>query len=96
MRCAAPSVDEDPERQVALQLGRAAGEHGAAARVGALDQLGQQARLADAGLAFEHQRRTLAATERAERTVDDLEFGGTTDQGVVGDPGHAGQAQGRA
>jgi hypothetical protein len=89
-------VDEDPEREVALELGCAAGEHGAAACVGALDQLGQQPCLADAGFTFERQRRDLAATERAERTVDDLEFGGTSDEGVVGDAGHARQAQGRA
>ena len=57
-------VDEDPERQVALELGRAARQHQAAAVVGHRLELGQQPRLADAGLAHELDRARLAL-ERA-------------------------------
>ena len=43
-------IDEDPEWQVGLQLGSAPGEHDLRARVGALAELGQPPRLADAGI----------------------------------------------
>ena len=44
-------VDEDPERQVALELGGGAGEHELAALVRAAGELGEQACLADTRLA---------------------------------------------
>ena len=56
-------VDEDPERQVALELGRAARQHEAAAVVGHRLELRQQPRLADARLAHELDR-ARAALER--------------------------------
>ena len=80
-------VDEDPERQVALQLGRAAAEDRAAAGVGALGQLGQQAGLADPRLALDHERSRPTVAQLAEGAIDRFQFGGAPDE-VVGDLGH--------
>ena len=62
-------VDEQPERQVALELRRAAGEHQHAAGVGALAQLGEQPALADPGLTDDLDGKEAAAAESVERSV---------------------------
>ena len=54
-------VDPDAERQVALELGRRAGEHEVAALLGAAAQLGEQPRLADARLALDRDARLRAS-----------------------------------
>jgi hypothetical protein len=69
-------VDEDPERQVALQLGRAAAEDGAPARVRALGQLGQQAGLADPRLALDDERNRPPVAQLAEGAIDRVQLGG--------------------
>ena len=73
-------VDEDPERQLALQLGRAAGEHDVAQRLGALAELAEQARLADPRLAHERERAGASAREVVEHVGHDLELCGPPDQ----------------
>ena len=80
-------VDEDPERQVALQLGCAAAQNDAAAGVGALGELGQQAGLADPRLALDRERHRPTVAQLAERAIDCVQFGGTPDK-WVGDLGH--------
>ena len=47
------SVDPDAERQIALELRRRTRQHEPATFLGAIAQLGEQARLADAGLALD-------------------------------------------
>ena len=76
-------VDEDPERQVALELGRAAAEHEAPAGGRARLQLAQQPRLADARLALDQQRRRFPALERVERAVDGIQLGVAPDETLV-------------
>ncbi len=73
-------VDEDPERQLVLELRRAAGQHEATAPVGDPPELGEQPRLADPGLALEHlQRRGPPALQLAERRVDRAQLSSATD-----------------
>ena len=76
-------VDEDPERQVALELGRAAVQDDAATGGRARVQLRQQPRLADARLALDQQRRRLAALERVEREVDGIQLSGAPYEALV-------------
>jgi hypothetical protein len=80
-------VDEHPEREVLLELGRAAAEDGAAAVVRPRGQLRQQPGLADPGLALDHQRRSPAVTQLLERAIDRPQLGGAPDE-MVGDSGH--------
>ena len=80
-------VDENPERQVTLQLGGAAAEDRASTPVGALGQLGQQAGLADPGLALDHERSGPTVAQLAEGTIDRFQFGGAPNE-VVRDLGH--------
>ena len=80
-------VDEDPERQVALELGGAPREDGAAAGVGAPAQLGQQPGLADPRLALDRERGGPAIPQLAEGAIDRLQFGGAPDE-MLGDFGH--------
>ena len=61
-------VHEEPERQLALELRRAAREHQPAAPVGAARQLGEQPRLADPRLALELER-SRAVPARARRAT---------------------------
>ena len=61
-------VDEDPERQIPLELRRGPGEDELPARVGALRELGEQAGLADAGLADELDRGGEALLEFREES----------------------------
>ena len=58
-------VDEDPERQVELELARPALEDEVSACVCAGGQLGEKARLTDSGLADELERRRSARSESA-------------------------------
>ena len=73
-------VDEDPERQIPLELRRGAGEDELTAPVGALRELGEQARLADAGLADELDRAGEALLEICEQLVERVELRGTPDE----------------
>ena len=50
------------------------------ARVGPGGELGEQARLADPGLADEHDRRRAALVELGEEPVERAELGGTSDE----------------
>ncbi len=73
-------VDEDPERQIALELRRGAGEHQVAAPVGARGELGEQARLADARLPDELDRAGEALLEIRQDLVEHVELRGTPDE----------------
>ena len=66
-RAALERVDDRHERDVVLELGRAALEHDEALRRGALAQLGQQPRLADARLAADDEQAPPAARHGVER-----------------------------
>ena len=63
-------VGDEPERHVALVLGRPAVQHGEPGRGGALRRGGEQRALADARLAEQRERRGLGA--RGDRGVDRL------------------------
>ena len=75
-------VDDRHQRDVVLELGRAALEHDEALRRGALAQLGQQPRLADARLATGDEQAPLAARHGVERPRDRLELRITAEQAV--------------
>jgi hypothetical protein len=87
-------IDEDPERQIAIELGPAAGEHGAPPRVGPQGQLGQEARLADPRLALDDQARRIAIADDAERIVDTRHLGGAPNE-VIADRCHRADAAAR-
>jgi hypothetical protein len=55
-----------------------------AAVVGPARELGEQPRLADAGLAFELQRRRVAVSERSERGFDRAQLGRSPDEVLEG------------
>ena len=76
-------VDEDAERQVALELGRAAGQDEAALGVGARLELGQQPGLAHPRLA-EHLDRDEPAAGALQRRVQRFELGAAPDQRLSG------------
>ena len=80
-------VDEHPERQVALQLGGAPGEHELPPLVRARGQLAEQAGLADPGLADQFQGSRAAPPEPVERLVERRQLGGAPDE-VLGKRGH--------
>ena len=63
-------VDEDPEREVLLELGRRAFEHEMTARVGPRGELGEQAALADPRRSDHLDRARRPALERRERLVE--------------------------
>ena len=73
-------VDEDPERQIPLELRRGACEDELTAPVDALRELGEQAGLADAGLADELDRAREALLEIGEQLVERVELRGTPDE----------------
>src|SRR5215203_1448389 len=73
-------VDEDGERQVALELRRAARQDEQAAPVRARAQLGQQAGLADAWFPRQLERARTSVLELDERLLQQAEFGGAPDE----------------
>ena len=77
-------IDEDPERQVALELGRGAGEHELAARFGAIGELGQQPGLADAGLADDRDCGGGAVVQCLEEPLEGVELGGAAHEQLEG------------
>ena len=80
-------VHEDRERQVALELGRRAGEHEVPRASGASGELGQQAGLADSRLADEQDRGRAALVELGQRPIERAQLLGAPDE-VVGLQGH--------
>ena len=73
-------IDEDPERQVELELAGPPREHEVPARVGTGRQLGEEARLADSRLADQLERRGLSLAELSEETVDRAELRRSADE----------------
>ena len=62
-------VDEDPERQITLELRGGSGEDELLASVGAGGELGEQPRLADTGLAHDFDRRGQPAVELGKGVI---------------------------
>jgi hypothetical protein len=80
-------VDEQPVRQVILELRRAALEDEHATDVGKLAQLGEQAGLADARLARQHHGRGVAVGQSVQRIGERRDLGVAVDEvrcGTVG------------
>jgi branched-chain amino acid transport system ATP-binding protein len=73
-------VHENPEGQVALELGGGAAQNEGAALVGAHAELGQQAGLADSRLAHELHGRRTPALEIREKAVERAELFGSADE----------------
>ncbi len=73
-------VDEDPERQVELELTGPAGEDEVRACVCTGGELGEEARLADSRLADQLERRGVSPADPGEETVDRAELGRTADE----------------
>ena len=73
-------VDEDPERQVELELAGPAREDEVRACVCAGGQLGEEARLADSRLADELERRGSPLADLGEETVDRAELRSAADE----------------
>ena len=67
-------VDPHSERQLALELGRAARQHHVPGGLGAVAQLAQEPRLADARLPAEHEPAAPAAAQPPERRPDRREL----------------------
>ncbi len=63
-------VDPDPERHFELQLRATAHEHGVPALGGALGELAEQPRLADPGLAADHQEAGARTAQAVQRGID--------------------------
>ena len=80
-------IDEDPEGQVALELRCRPGEHEMAAGIRSGIELCEEARLADAGLSHESNRRSLARIELGEELVERTELLGAPDE-VLGKNRH--------
>ena len=76
-------VDPDRERQLALQLGSAAHEHGVPALGGALGELPEQPRLADPRLAADHQPAGAAGAEAVQRRVHRRQLLAAPDKSLV-------------
>ncbi len=72
-------IDEDPERQVGLELGRAARQDQAALRVGAGLERAQQPRLADPRLAGDRDG-SEAAPGRVQRLIKRRQLGAAPDE----------------
>jgi hypothetical protein len=67
-------VHEQPERQIALQLGRPTLQDQAIALVGSLAQRGQESRLSDARLAREREHRRGPALELLQQLVEERQL----------------------
>jgi hypothetical protein len=76
-------VDEQPERQVLLELRGACGQHQHAARVGTRTQLGQQPALADAGLAGQQHDRRPSRGEPAQHLAERVQLGDPADRAAT-------------
>ena len=79
-------VHEHPEGQVALELGRPPRQHQGPSGVGAGAQLGQQARLADTGLARQFDGGRDASAQVVQGAVEDPELRGSADDLMDGSP----------
>ena len=73
-------VDEDPERQVELELTGPARKDEVRARVCTGGELGEEARLADPWLADELERRGMSPANLGEETVDRVELRRAADE----------------
>jgi hypothetical protein len=73
-------VDHDGERELALELRRAAREHEVVAAGSERLELAEQARLADTGLADERQHRRRAPSEALERALNPSHLGIPADE----------------
>src|SRR5207249_23728 len=73
-------VDEHPERQVALELGRAPRENDVAARVRPRGEFGEEAGLANARLADQFKRCGLPPVQVIEEIVERAELLGAADE----------------
>jgi hypothetical protein len=80
-------IDEDRERQVALELGGRAREDEVVSGIGANRQLGQEARLADARLADEQDRGRATLIELGQDSIQRAQLLRAPDE-VVGSQGH--------
>ena len=67
-------VDEDPERQVELELPGPPREDEVPACVGTRSKLAEKARLADSGLPDQLERRGLSPGDLGEKTVDRVDL----------------------
>jgi hypothetical protein len=76
-------VDPDAERELALELHAAAGEHQVPARLGLLDERGEQPRLADPGLACDREPTRTPEPQPCERGGERRPFAPTTDNPVA-------------
>jgi hypothetical protein len=63
-------IDEDPERQVELELPSSPREDEVPACVGTGSKLGKEARLADPGLPDQLERRRFSPSDLGEKAVD--------------------------
>jgi hypothetical protein len=73
-------VDEQPERQLALELGGAPGQHELPALVGARGQLGEQTSLAHARLPEQREHAWTSPPELGERVLQRLQLAGAPDE----------------
>jgi hypothetical protein len=73
-------VNEDPERQIPLELRAGSRHHEVFTRVGARRQLGEQARLADPRLPGDFDRGRPPPSELAERSIERVELGVPPDE----------------
>ena len=89
-------VDEDPEREIALELGGGPAEDEVSARVRASAGFGQQAGLPDARFADQRQRcRRRSVRQPDERGVDDVARLGAPNE-VLASGGHLGSNEHRS
>jgi hypothetical protein len=77
-------VDEDPERQILLELAACAGQDEVVATVRAFRQLGQQPGLADPRRADHLDGPRATLLERIERLVEERQLRGPSDKGHTG------------
>jgi hypothetical protein len=76
-------VDEDRERQIALELGRRAQKDEVSLRIRASGELGEEARLSDARLADEQDRGRPSPIELGQDSIQRAQLLGAPDEMVV-------------